>query len=201
MIRRPPRSTLFPYTTLFRSHGELRMESLPVEHLRREGDGGRRDIEALGAIAEFEQRDEIAPRAAADHENAILELQKAIIQRALPGHQAREDRVLAATEVLPGVGDRSPQLFKSESSRGEVHRGVASAFERPGGAGEDGERSLAPAAHAATSQSSAAPSAARGCGVATLRRARSSDHRVRTVTRTMIQRGISTPSFSAIWRS
>src|SRR2546426_6611243 len=24
MIRRPPRSTLFPYTTLFRSHGELR---------------------------------------------------------------------------------------------------------------------------------------------------------------------------------
>src|SRR5690349_23355359 len=24
MIRRPPRSTLFPYTTLFRSHGERR---------------------------------------------------------------------------------------------------------------------------------------------------------------------------------
>src|SRR5438552_14984946 len=24
MIRRPPRSTLFPYTTLFRSHGDLR---------------------------------------------------------------------------------------------------------------------------------------------------------------------------------
>src|SRR2546430_4053542 len=24
MIRRPPRSTLFPYTTLFRSHGNLR---------------------------------------------------------------------------------------------------------------------------------------------------------------------------------
>src|SRR2546426_3260504 len=25
MIRRPPRSTLFPYTTLFRSHGERRV--------------------------------------------------------------------------------------------------------------------------------------------------------------------------------
>src|SRR5947207_4154785 len=25
MIRRPPRSTLFPYTTLFRSHGEQRV--------------------------------------------------------------------------------------------------------------------------------------------------------------------------------
>src|SRR2546426_2424422 len=28
MIRRPPRSTLFPYTTLFRSSGERRHESL-----------------------------------------------------------------------------------------------------------------------------------------------------------------------------
>src|SRR3712207_8670310 len=30
MIRRPPRSTLFPYTTLFRSH-QLRAENLVVE--------------------------------------------------------------------------------------------------------------------------------------------------------------------------
>src|SRR3712207_8604887 len=30
MIRRPPRSTLFPYTTLFRSHGDL-ADSLQVE--------------------------------------------------------------------------------------------------------------------------------------------------------------------------
>src|SRR2546429_10032477 len=33
MIRRPPRSTLFPYTTLFRSHGDVR----PVSKFR----GGR----------------------------------------------------------------------------------------------------------------------------------------------------------------
>src|SRR2546429_9929497 len=33
MIRRPPRSTLFPYTTLFRSQGALRIES---DGLRRE---------------------------------------------------------------------------------------------------------------------------------------------------------------------
>src|SRR3712207_9439424 len=31
MIRRPPRSTLFPYTTLFRSSGEL-LEQARVEH-------------------------------------------------------------------------------------------------------------------------------------------------------------------------
>src|SRR2546428_9963354 len=33
MIRRPPRSTLFPYTTLFRS--ELQAETIPAVHPRR----------------------------------------------------------------------------------------------------------------------------------------------------------------------
>src|SRR3712207_9189834 len=35
MIRRPPRSTLFPYTTLFRSEGVayLRIQSFPVLYL------------------------------------------------------------------------------------------------------------------------------------------------------------------------
>src|SRR2546426_2826848 len=31
MIRRPPRSTLFPYTTLFRSHGQRQRERGPVD--------------------------------------------------------------------------------------------------------------------------------------------------------------------------
>src|SRR5438477_3841210 len=35
MIRRPPRSTLFPYTTLFRSHAnDLRVAAPRVEHER-----------------------------------------------------------------------------------------------------------------------------------------------------------------------
>src|SRR3989449_5852347 len=46
MIRRPPRSTLFPYTTLFRSLlrlRESRREQLPVQHRpERHGGGGRR---------------------------------------------------------------------------------------------------------------------------------------------------------------
>src|SRR3712207_6892644 len=47
MIRRPPRSTLFPYTTLFRSGPELRLgrevtpDRLPRER-RRAGDGRER---------------------------------------------------------------------------------------------------------------------------------------------------------------
>src|SRR2546429_9630138 len=47
MIRRPPRSTLFPYTTLFRSHVEdltrgLRLHAQGEDRLDRAG-GGRRD--------------------------------------------------------------------------------------------------------------------------------------------------------------
>src|SRR3712207_7483701 len=31
MIRRPPRSTLFPYTTLFRSHGDFNPQNILVD--------------------------------------------------------------------------------------------------------------------------------------------------------------------------
>src|SRR2546430_10213947 len=37
MIRRPPRSTLFPYTTLFRSRGGAHVEADAAGHLHLEG--------------------------------------------------------------------------------------------------------------------------------------------------------------------
>src|SRR2546422_7664110 len=37
MIRRPPRSTLFPYTTLFRSRDETFRRAFSSHHLRRRG--------------------------------------------------------------------------------------------------------------------------------------------------------------------
>src|SRR5260370_24518326 len=37
MIRRPPRSTLFPYTTLFRSNDTASMRAQPGSALRRQG--------------------------------------------------------------------------------------------------------------------------------------------------------------------
>src|SRR3712207_9440664 len=43
MIRRPPRSTLFPYTTLFRSRGSDILRDGPV--LVRDGTGGRSLLE------------------------------------------------------------------------------------------------------------------------------------------------------------
>src|SRR3712207_7804601 len=65
MIRRPPRSTLFPYTTLFRSdeHGVLRFES-PIRHLPynaviRTRIADDADAEAIVAriVAHFRSRD------------------------------------------------------------------------------------------------------------------------------------------------
>src|SRR5256886_8014619 len=48
MIRRPPRSTLFPYTTLFRSGREIRLEHPRPQLLRDAGTVvGDRDDEAL----------------------------------------------------------------------------------------------------------------------------------------------------------
>src|SRR5256885_16054633 len=52
MIRRPPRSTLFPYTTLFRSHDGVadpprvgvERRVLPLRRLLRVGDGGPQDL-------------------------------------------------------------------------------------------------------------------------------------------------------------
>src|SRR3712207_7149714 len=40
MIRRPPRSTLFPYTTLFRSHPRNDQQRAEPHHQDRLGDGG-----------------------------------------------------------------------------------------------------------------------------------------------------------------
>src|SRR3989449_3006340 len=40
MIRRPPRSTLFPYTTLFRSAGARGPDGKPVDALRYLAEGG-----------------------------------------------------------------------------------------------------------------------------------------------------------------
>src|SRR2546425_2665752 len=55
MIRRPPRSTLFPYTTLFRSGEALRRKTVvatdPVEEML----GEHRDI--VPALAEWRQPD------------------------------------------------------------------------------------------------------------------------------------------------
>src|SRR3712207_7987223 len=57
MIRRPPRSTLFPYTTLFRSHNFLQSVRLLADGMDSFNEHCARGIEANGArIAELMER-------------------------------------------------------------------------------------------------------------------------------------------------
>src|SRR2546426_12846189 len=74
MIRRPPRSTLFPYTTLFRSRGQIGLEHLETPAVERgEGacaprqvDGGALLLTRLGqeqrAVGEVESSEAVAAR-------------------------------------------------------------------------------------------------------------------------------------------
>src|SRR3712207_9066792 len=49
MIRRPPRSTLFPYTTLFRSRGDRRVEPFDRDHgIARRRAGVQHEVAEVG---------------------------------------------------------------------------------------------------------------------------------------------------------
>src|SRR5256885_6614419 len=66
MIRRPPRSTLFPYTTLFRSHSEPRARRPPARGTGR-GDPPRRAVARVRRPAELqrlrlERREDVVAR-------------------------------------------------------------------------------------------------------------------------------------------
>src|SRR5260221_9681311 len=67
MIRRPPRSTLFPYTTLFRSFAkDAPRERRPEEHAHRSHVGGHhgradRPLEGVGERRSEEHTSELQP--------------------------------------------------------------------------------------------------------------------------------------------
>src|SRR5436309_5944133 len=69
MIRRPPRSTLFPYTTLFRSHRQVVGERVRIGLVKREcfgarvdGEGARgRDVHVIRNVAEHLDPDVLRP--------------------------------------------------------------------------------------------------------------------------------------------
>src|SRR3712207_7057467 len=75
MIRRPPRSTLFPYTTLFRSRSASRRRAQPPGHhsaeaLRRPGPAADRRVErGVGSPDGFVERDRKSTRLNSSHAN------------------------------------------------------------------------------------------------------------------------------------
>src|SRR3712207_8134224 len=85
MIRRPPRSTLFPYTTLFRSEGAAR----DVDVLVRGRRGGDRRLDgALGV----RQRAGRAVVAAQGHEHGLRRVAVDPVAVAVLEPQVRQDR-------------------------------------------------------------------------------------------------------------
>src|SRR2546422_11395930 len=91
MIRRPPRSTLFPYTTLFRS-----------------------DV-ARGA-GRIHERDRLAPEVLEPRETGVAAHEEARRERALPVPQvARDDRGLGLA-----VGEDVPDGVHEREVRGPV---------------------------------------------------------------------------------
>src|SRR2546430_5510343 len=131
MIRRPPRSTLFPYTTLFRS-------------LRR----ALRGIAADRALAFRRRRDH--RRRPLQDDAAVLEIHHARLSRAVhvrarpERHRAPPDRVLQDPRRRRLGLDRAGELHRSGRHRGARRRLARLALQahRPGGADHAGRRGL-----------------------------------------------------------
>src|SRR3712207_8258970 len=62
MIRRPPRSTLFPYPTLFRSEHKLQPEPAHTQQQARQKAVGRRDRELRGPARTRRGIHDLSPR-------------------------------------------------------------------------------------------------------------------------------------------
>src|SRR2546430_12396906 len=63
MIRRPPRSTLFPYTTLFRSHRDARLRIGRVSELQRRAHiPGRVDVRSEEHTSELQSQSNLVCR-------------------------------------------------------------------------------------------------------------------------------------------
>src|SRR3712207_8627276 len=73
MIRRPPRSTLFPYTTLFRSVADAeRVLLLDAETAARPGPVGRAHLDAFAdVVADFAAGAEVATLRSEEHTSEL----------------------------------------------------------------------------------------------------------------------------------
>src|SRR5256885_10278880 len=111
MIRRPPRSTLFPYTTLFRSISlQLVIGAYERPHLRlgrKEGEGLWHDADDIAGLI-------IEPNRASDH--AFLST-----ENVFPEGVSQNDRASARHVSL---GERSAKRRSNSQEGKEVERGL-----------------------------------------------------------------------------
>src|SRR2546422_8352893 len=82
MIRRPPRSTLFPYTTLFRS-GVLDQHDARVRHVNPHLDHAGRDEDVDRVVAERPHRDVALVRVRSEEHTSELQSRLHLVCRLL----------------------------------------------------------------------------------------------------------------------
>src|SRR5256886_17594907 len=115
MIRRPPRSTLFPYTTLFRSARDLpavleRLET-GAEALRARGDTGESLTEAVAALEHL--RLALVKRQSGVGSPSDLTL---VLERAKEIGDHVERRLAAGGEREGAIGERPRRVCRSFTS-------------------------------------------------------------------------------------
>src|SRR5258705_5579152 len=90
MIRRPPRSTLFPYTTLFRSH-VARLAGLPPDVLGRAGEV-LRELESERTVEHLESRSE-------EHTSELQSLRQLVCRLLLEKKKKKNLKLKCADKV------------------------------------------------------------------------------------------------------
>src|SRR2546428_13211359 len=142
MIRRPPRSTLFPYTTLFRSHHrvahvarQVLLQSvlqLGAQHARERHRAQLREAEHRS----FSDRERVGelPLALHPDEDPVARLKVAAVE---PRAEQRHHR--PRMRVLPGPDERLLELLAGRQRRTDIARSEALPC-RGAGRGEEDER-------------------------------------------------------------
>src|SRR2546427_5225371 len=99
MIRRPPRSTLFPYTTLFRSGlGQgLSAHGARVQSCRREGKAQERSAAGAGTAAQEKELAGTAAQSRSEEHTSELQSQSNLVCRLLLEKKKKRARALKRT--------------------------------------------------------------------------------------------------------
>src|SRR2546422_3864558 len=98
MIRRPPRSTLFPYTTLFRSPSRDRLELHRDVHIGERPGGSHDDVELVLGRALYEHL--LTARRSEEH-TSELQSRLHLVCRLLLEKKKNNTRALSSSIVVP----------------------------------------------------------------------------------------------------
>src|SRR2546422_11675163 len=107
MIRRPPRSTLFPYTTLFRSRERL----LAAAKEEKDSDLRREAIGQLGALGAHKELSDLYGQETAP------DLKKRILEAMFAGGKPEQVLEVAQKEKDPGLRLKTGQALGPMGSR------------------------------------------------------------------------------------